>query len=504
MLPISDDWDPTRGRKRYRALGRDRKSRVNCIGSFAVGIGALWMTGAALEAEPASDPGQMITGTRPVDVDLYLPIDVDSGQATFTTESRLKLKEYSEHRYLASEPFVITMHPAAAEEGTIGKLGVSPKIREQQIRAALQRGFSGNFAAYERPQLHISPDPIEQFGPRVSVATVSAKFDKPYTLTKIFYATDRGSSGSNSTETFYDDNSNETDHLSYGIATIRLDEQLDPPQNGWWAWVTRFFRHDPRPPLTETRTNVAFQNFDQLSAEIREALSKTKQDELLIYVHGFRTSFDDDVRSGVVLGYLTKFRGPVLAYSWPSRGALADYDADYESADRTIPRLATLLANLSHIHELKKVHVIAHSMGTRVLFWALQRSQLHLGQIVMVAGDTSRKDFVQYFNQLKRDADRFTLYSTNTDVALYASSHLHVDPRIGFWKGENGPFRMPGLESIDATPAVTDILSHGYFLNSELPKTDIIYVLQSKAAEDRGCVRWHDANQHDFLVYGCP
>ena len=120
----------------------------------------------------------------------------------------------------------------------------------------------------------------------------------------------------------------------------------------------------------------------------------------------------------------------------------------------------------------------------------MQRNpSVRLGEVVMVAGDTSVEDYKQYFNSIRSNATRFTLYATKTDIALYASSQLHNVKRIGFWNGDKTPFTFRGLDSVDATNAVQDIISHGYFLNSELPKTDIIYALRSQAAATRGCLQ---------------
>jgi esterase/lipase superfamily enzyme len=455
------------------------------------------------EPSSAADPGVMIRGHRPVDESWLVPIDLITGDAQLSPDSALRASEIKGYRFLTSAtPAVIELHPAEEEHGTLGTLGITPQVRTEKVNRILDQTTSLTRDPLRRNfEIRTSPDAIKGFGPNVSVAKILFSVEQPYSLTKVFYATDRASYGMTPIRAFY--NSDERDRLDYGLATMRIDDNLQPPEDGVFAWVTRWFNRDKPPPTAEALTNTRTGDFEKFASQIRDSLVSTQTDEVLVYVHGFRTSFDDDTRDAIILGYLTKFPGPVIAYSWPSRGKLADYDADYESADRTIPRLGKFLQQLKAIRGVHKIHVVAHSMGSRVLFWAMERNpKLQLGEVVMVAGDTSIEDYKQYFNVIRSNATRFTLYSTKADIALYASSQLHDVKRIGFWYGDNAPFTLQGIDSVDATNAVQDIISHGYFLNSDLPKTDIIYALRSQPAAKRGCLQ-QQTGEPVYYFYKC-
>jgi esterase/lipase superfamily enzyme len=455
------------------------------------------------ESSSAVDPGVMIQGHRRVDESWLVPIDLVTGDAQLSPDSALRASEIRGYQYLTgATPAVIELHPAEEEHGTLGTLGITPQVRTEKIHKILEQTTSLTRDPLRRDfEIQTSPNPIKGFGPNVSVAKILFSVEQPYSLTKVFYATDRVSHGATLTRTFY--TSDERDRLDYGLATMRVDDNLQPPEDGLFAWVTRWFKRDKRPPVAEALTNTPTTDFAKFASQIRDSLVSTGTDEVLVYIHGFRTSFDDDTKDAIILGYLTKFPGPVIAYSWPSRGKLADYDADYESADRTIPRLGEFLRQLKVIKGLHKIHVVAHSMGSRVLFWAMERNpKLQLGEVVMVAGDTSIEDYKQYFNVIRSNATRFTLYSTRSDIALYASSQLHNVKRIGFWNGDNAPFTIRGIDSVDATNAVQDIISHGYFLNSDLPKTEIIYALQSQPAANRGCLQ-KQGGEPLYYFYKC-
>ena len=55
---------------------------------------------------------------------------------------------------------------------------------------------------------------------------------------------------------------------------------------------------------------------------------------MLVYIHGFNTSFDDAQRRAAQLGFDLKVPGITALYSWPSRGNLIAYLADCRRSRR--------------------------------------------------------------------------------------------------------------------------------------------------------------------------
>ena len=437
---------------------------------------------------------------RRVDSDVLVPISLKSGEAKLSPDGIFWLRQLPKNAY-PTKPIEISLHPAEIENGVIGSVGITPENRVRKTREALQTASSAPvfFDYYVRE----APDPIVTFGDSSSVAQIRMEFNVEYTSGKVLYLTDRGPRYGSDGKLISYDNS-ETGRLSYGLAIVQIEKHLDKPVSGPWDWVTRFFTGDPKPPSTEKLSISPMVDFFHFSSLVAKNLRQSGEDQVLIYIHGYRSSFDQVVQDATLLGYLTKFPGPVIVYSWPSQGTLSGYDYDYEVANRTIPRFQEFLESLRAIPGVKKVNVVAHSMGSRILFWALKgRTSLRVNEVIMVAGDVAQEDFRQYFNDVRPEATRFTLYSTQTDFALYASSDVHKQARIGFSEGSGIPFTLPGIDAIDATTVVQDLLSHGYHLNSDLPRTDIIYALRSDPIDKRGCLEWNNGAAKDFLHYTC-
>jgi esterase/lipase superfamily enzyme len=459
-------------------------------------------SGTPLPTEaPQNDAGEMRYGVTRVDTEVFVPISVETGNAELSAESYNRLSKLPKNAYAdPGRPIEILLHPAMIEDGVVGSKGIKTELRLDKTRDALQAAWGAPLHEVGY-RVHESADPIVGFGDSASVAQIRVQFGIDSTLAKVFYLTDRGTLYKDGSVSYVD---SESGKLSYGFAIVNIDRHLEKPISGPWGWVTRFFEGDPPTPSADGIGTSPIVDFKHFSSVITKNLQLTGEDQVLVYIHGYRSSFDQVVQDAAMLGYLTKFPGPVIAYAWPSNTNVLDYDRDYETANRTIPRFQDFLESLRTIPGLKRINVVAHSMGSRVLFWALKgRPNLHLNELVMVAGDVAQEDFNQYFKDVRREAARFTLYSTQTDVALFFSSKIHNEARIGFSENGAAPFTLPGIDTIDATDVVKDLLSHGYQLNSDLPRTDIIYALRSDPVSKRGCLEWHDNVTKDFLHYRC-
>jgi esterase/lipase superfamily enzyme len=456
-------------------------------------------TAAVPTPRPEVRAGEIRYGVRRVNTEVLVPISLETGDAELSPESTYRLSQLPRNAY-PTKPVEISLHPAGIEDGIVGSWGITPELRASKTREVLHMAYTGHSFDYH---VREARNPILGFGDSSSVSQIHMEFDVEYTFAKVLYVTDRGPRyGSDGRIVSYDNT--EPGRLSYGLAILQINKHLDKPVAGPWDWVTRFFKGDPKPPSTDKLSTRPIADFAKFSFLLARNLRQATENQILVYIHGYRTSFDQVVQDATVLGHLTKFPGPVIVYSWPSDGTISGYDHDYEAADRTIPRFQDFLESLRAIPGVKRIDVVAHSMGSRVLFWALKgRTSLHLNEVVMVAGDVAQEDFKQYFKDVRPQATRFTIYSTQTDFALFASSKLHNAARVGFSAGGDTPFMLPGMDAIDATAVVQDLLSHGYQLNSDLPRTDIIYALRSDPIDKRGCLEWNNGAMKDFLHYTC-
>ena len=200
--------------------------------------------------------------------------------------------------------------------------------------------------------------------------------------------------------------------------------------------------------------------------------------DLLVFVHGFNVTFEDALLRAAQLKYDLNFPGEIVLFSWPSRGSIFSYTADLDSAQTSGSPLAAFLASLAE-GPWRRVHVLAHSMGGRVLLGGLVDSatpKKGIGQIVLVAGDVRTDLFAQQFPKFAELGDGKTSYVASKDLALWASSKIvNLSDRVGFLEKE--PFVIDGMNTVDASMIDRGLLAHSYFSDIRAVLDDLGYLL---------------------------
>ncbi|MEI8346870.1 MAG: alpha/beta fold hydrolase, partial [Pseudomonadota bacterium] len=206
-------------------------------------------------------------------------------------------------------------------------------------------------------------------------------------------------------------------------------------------------------------------------------LGEKKQD-ILLFVHGYNNTFEFGQLRLAQLVHDIRFAGSAVLFSWPSAGKDTAYKEDEQKAEASYSALAQVLKDLieqsrkgADLQKIGKIHIIAHSMGNRVLLRALHELRNTIpkglkpfGHIVLAAPDIGVDQFVAWFPTASRAADSVSLYFCEEDKALSASRLVHQDRRVG-----QGPVFTEGLENIDAARVNTSFLGHDYFVSrSEL------------------------------------
>jgi esterase/lipase superfamily enzyme len=203
----------------------------------------------------------------------------------------------------------------------------------------------------------------------------------------------------------------------------------------------------------------------------RDAVSYSDRTDTFVFIHGFNTTFQDAARRTAQIAYDLKFEGAAIFYSWPSQGKASRYLVDETNATWTVPHLETFLKELRVRSGAAKVHIIAHSMGARILAQALRDlgsdrpARVRFNQIVLAAADIDRATFIELAGAINGTGDRITLYASSRDRALKLSRGIHGYTRAG----ESGTAMtiVPGMDTVDATSVYTDffsdLLSHSYF-----------------------------------------
>jgi esterase/lipase superfamily enzyme len=181
---------------------------------------------------------------------------------------------------------------------------------------------------------------------------------------------------------------------------------------------------------------------------IRERLTASPRNEILLYVHGVKNSFDDALYTTAELWHYLGREFLPIAYSWPAGhgGLLRGYTYDRESSEFTVFHFKRFLAWLSNLPEVEGIHIIAHSRGTDVVFTAIReliieargqgenpKEHFKLRNVVIAAPDINLEVSLQRTERegTRWAAERWTTYTSPRDKAIGMSEWLFVGGRFG-------------------------------------------------------------------------
>jgi esterase/lipase superfamily enzyme len=154
--------------------------------------------------------------------------------------------------------------------------------------------------------------------------------------------------------------------------------------------------------------------------------------DVLLYIHGYKESFESASINAMELTEGTGFSGMPVAFSWPSRAALFDYGYDRESALISRDSLEETLIALLAENGARRVHIVAHSMGTLLTIetlrqmWARHGDNMagRIGTIVLASADMDLDLFSNAVQRLRSLVPKMTVISSTSDRALEVSRRL--------------------------------------------------------------------------------
>ena len=205
--------------------------------------------------------------------------------------------------------------------------------------------------------------------------------------------------------------------------------------------------------------NVEPLKSDDCLGRMRSDLSADDESALFVFIHGYNVTFSEAAQRTAQMAFDLQFRGVPLFYSWPSRGALSGYGDDQRSADASAKPLAEFLTRIATETGARKIHLIAHSLGNRALVGALAQlgqtpgQSARFNQVVFAAPDIDAGLFANDIApKIEPVVDRVTIYSSGSDLALWASRLWHRTVRLG----QPGPYWVKirtydWIDVIDAT-----------------------------------------------------
>jgi esterase/lipase superfamily enzyme len=196
--------------------------------------------------------------------------------------------------------------------------------------------------------------------------------------------------------------------------------------------------------------------------------------DVLLYVHGFNTSYDEArfrlaqiVRDG-------RFGGVPILFTWPSSDNLLGYEAARETATASRDALASVLRDLSDLPDIGRIHILAHSLGTWLTMEALRERAIagspnlngKLGLVMLAAPDIDLSVFREQMHHL--DPAHISVLISAKDRALSLSSWLAGDrPRLGALNPRRASDRAEldrlGVKVYDLSPESNGLVGHGMY-----------------------------------------
>ena len=321
---------------------------------------------------------------------------------------------------------------------------------------------------------------LNDAGSAAGEAVVDSSGKLRYHVVPVYYATNRHATRDPAPDGHY---GGDRGPLTFGVVNVALPRthqlgQIEAPS------ILRFeFTADPD-------KHVVLLSLKELSsakwrAEVAKRAVALGNPGILVFVHGYNSTFTDAALRAGQLAFDLKFGGSTVLFSWPSRGSTIEYTVDEQAAEWSEPDMQAVLASLATVAPGAPIYVIAHSMGNRVFtrgFKALLEKNPAQGipykQLVLAAPDVDADVFRREIGPvILGRGPRVTLYASSNDKALAASRDVHGGYRRLGESGDNLVV-LQGLDTIDASSVRTEFLGHSYYGDSGTVMADLMYVIR--------------------------
>ena len=343
------------------------------------------------------------------------------------------------------------------------------------------------------------PPPIIMKDPRFDFTRRVAPQDRD-TDVRVLYATTRAPAPAGARERYL---RSAGDAVRLGLAHVQLGEP------GWsfadLVQSDRVSRVDALRPARVTSVEefgVMGGDADRtFIAAIDRQVQASSTGEAVIYVPGYRVTFDQIM---VFMGGWAHYLGrssAVVAFSWPTGTRVWNYFVDCRRARAFIPDIERLVALVAEKSQARRLNLIAFSCGSPLLAEALVRlRQRHpeedhaalqrryrIGNAIFVAADIDLQTFAR--SQLPALSDvavRTQVYVSEDDAALKWASRLARASRLG--RPYLDELTRDDLETLASNERLVGIdvagvygahelggmRGHGYFFANNRVSTDVL------------------------------
>jgi esterase/lipase superfamily enzyme len=265
-----------------------------------------------------------------------------------------------------------------------------------------------------------------------------------------------------------------TDGTRYALTTLTFPPghkagQIERPM--WWG------HGDPQKDvMVKSRREM---DADEFHAEFASHVSGRigVNRDILIFVHGFNTSFEDARWRAAQIVADSQFGGVPILFTWPSSGALLGYASDKDSATSSRDALEYLLEDVAKTPGVGHIHILAHSMGGWLAMEALRQAAIsgnrdlngRLGEVMLASPDIDMGVFAKQMERIK-PAD-VTVFATSNDRALFLSSRLAGErQRVGAIDAskpeDKAELQALGVKVYDLSAFSDGLIDHGIYADT--------------------------------------
>lgn len=305
---------------------------------------------------------------------------------------------------------------------------------------------------------------------------------KPYDVVDVYYGTNRSIDDKTRPATFYG-RRRDMGKLHLGMCKVSIPKshvegRLERPT--FWKLE---FSEDPSRHVA--LLGVTEQSAGEFSDRLKQAFDNSSDRQAILFVHGYRVTFEDAARRTAQLALDLDIGIPLL-FSWPSRNTFLGYATDADSAGDASDELLQFLKIIATQAATNTIHLIAHSMGNLTLTTALKEfagkvsatfDDTVFKEVVLTAPDIDagifREKALPKIREILGKAGRITLYASRWDKALKTAKFLKSGyPRAGD-ASNNEIFIAESVDTVDASAVDTSFLGHSYYGSSSSVVADL-------------------------------
>ena len=338
-----------------------------------------------------------------------------------------------------------------------------PAATARELRADVGlRGAEVDFLGGERDWLAHSADGI--WDPGLIESPRASRY-------RVWFGTDREPAHARAGYFSNERDSEARLHLGWADVLVPKSHRFGETGRAWYRrWPREWFDDDHLRVLGATELDR-----DAFVGQLQAALASEDLNDrtILLYVHGYNADFEGSVIRAAQLGFDLKVPGAMALFSWPSRGTTEGYNADEATVETSESRFINFVRLLAEEAGAERVHVIAHSMGNRLLARtaeAVRAAGVTLGQIILAAPDVDAQLFRHLAATYPLISTATTMYVSAKDRALGMSKFLHTYDRAGY----TPPVTLvPGIDTVEVTDIDLTVIGHGYYAEAEPVLYDI-------------------------------